>query len=52
MAAPIDSATIVSTANAISIAFNILWPIITGIVAYIVGHKWTSKVKSVDLSKV
>jgi hypothetical protein len=37
----LDSASVVSTANGIAQAFNLIWPVITSILAYIVGHRHT-----------
>jgi hypothetical protein len=37
----VDSTAIVTTANGIAQAFQILWPIITSVLAYIIGHTHT-----------
>ena len=52
MAAPIDSATVMSTGNAVVQVINMVWPVIASIIVYILGHRHTSKVKKVTIPKV
>jgi len=52
MAAPIDSATIVSTGNQVVQIINIVWPIVASVLAYILGHRWTTRKKALTIPKV
>jgi hypothetical protein len=45
MAAPIDSAAVVAIGNQTMYWINILYPIVISIIAYITGHKYTSRRK-------
>ena len=51
MAAPIDSA-IVNTGNQVVQLINVIWPIVASILAYVAGHKWTSRKKPISIPKV
>ena len=52
MAAAIDSATVVGTGNAIVQVINVVWPIVASVLAYIFGHKWTTRKKAIIIPKV
>lgn len=45
MATPIDSASVVATGNQVMYWINIIYPIVISIVAYIAGHRYTSRKK-------
>ena len=52
MATPIDSATIVSTGNQVVQIINVVWPIVASVLAYIFGHRWTTRKKALTIPKV
>ena len=52
MAAPIDSATVIGTGNAVVQVINVVWPVMASVLAYILGHRWTTRKKGLTIPKV